>query len=121
MPRNNQAIVSAYGNRTAVGRLARGESRTLAANFSALLDGATISSAVWRTTNGNSVIFGTASKSGGVVSVLVTAGSGDCMVKCAATLSDARVIVQSWAVEVTSAPWYSGEVAATAGAESASV
>ena len=119
MPRNNTAIASAYGSRTALCQKSRGDVWTLQANFNALLTGATISSAIWRTTNANSVIFGTASKSGGTVSVVATAGVGNCNVKCIATLSDARKVTQSWTVLVQSAPWYDGETTPAAGATSA--
>ena len=113
MSRNNTAYVSDYTrDRVHVSRLVRGETRTLTANFNALLAEAnTIASVTWRTQGGYPILMATPAISGKTATVKVTAQNGGVgILKCQATTSKNMVLTQLFRMEVEGAPYFNGEV-----------
>lgn len=122
MARSVTAYVSAHQRtRCHVSSFVRGEVFTLGANFTACLDGATIASVLWQSTNASALGFSTGDIDGGLATISATAGCGCARVKATATLSDDRVVTQVYVVNVQSSPWFSGESAPSAGSASVTV
>jgi len=122
MARSVTAYVSAHQrNRTHVSSFPRGEVFNLGADFTACLDGATISSVLWQSSNVSALGFGSGDIDGGLATIVATAGCGGANAKALATLSDGRKVAQLYAVSVQSSPWFSGESAPSTGSASVTV
>jgi len=113
MSRNNTAYVSDYTrDRVHVSRLVRGETRTLTANFNALLAEAdTIASVTWRTQGGYPILMATPAISGKTATVKVTAQNGGIgILKCQVSPTNGPALTQLFRIEVEGAPYFNGEV-----------
>lgn len=122
MARSVTAFVSAHQRtRCHVTSFVRGDVFTLGANFTAVLNGATIASVTWRVSNPQTLVLGSGAISSGLATIVATAGAGECWVKALATLSDGKKASQLYRVSVQSQPWFDGETLASAGSASVTV
>ena len=123
MARAVTAYASQYQRaRTHATDFVRGEVFTLNYDLSGVVAAAvTLSSVTWRVQATASIIFGAASISGKVASVICTAGYGPgSYVKCVVTDSAGKKHAQLYEIGVEASPWFDGEPAITSGASSAS-
>lgn len=101
MSRRTKAFPSAYGSQRPLQSIInQGETRLFSCDWKGALDGATVSSQVWASSD-NLTSLASSTLTGSVATVKVTApNSGETSLTNTATLSDGRVLVMQFNVTV---------------------